>query len=251
MSENSNEKFEPHSDEDLATILEAQLLAMRGATARSVVTPPAAHAVEPPTQPVWVDERFDVPTQEMTATEIAAVRPDSLAEAVAELVAELVAEPVAEPVSELLPAPIPALVTAESQPPRALSPMPMMFGAAEMASLMNPTLATDEPVAPPVVEAEIVTVVESVVETVAAIVDETVEEDVAPESAVEPVAQDPAVGADGEAVVEAVGEAVVEAVPVAKPPQDSPRRAASTTGNQLPDLPVFVRKSFDDLISGS
>ncbi len=178
MPKNSDNKFEPHSDEDLATILEAQLLAMRGLPARSVDAPPAVATSPLVTHPV----------------------------------AESVAAPAAEPM----------LV-------RTLAPMPLMFATAEMARLMTPPTVstTGNVIVDPVVTDEVVA-----------------EEVVSEEIVVEEVPVDPVIPeADVRTTVETEAEDVTT--------EKSPRRAAPVSGNQLQDLPVFVRKSFDDLISGS
>jgi hypothetical protein len=106
-SENS---FAPLSDTDLASILEAQLAQMRGTRVAPRVDVPAGnlHASD---APAWTDELFDAPTQEMTATEVTAVR-----------------EPVfAAPAP--LPAPTPAATFAFA------FSEPMMFSPSEMQRL--------------------------------------------------------------------------------------------------------------------
>ncbi|MBK5238763.1 MAG: hypothetical protein JJE28_06600 [Actinomycetales bacterium] len=104
MPDPNEYSFEPHSDADLANILEQQLAQMRGnlVSGRSV-SPIVSSSV-------WVDELFDVPTEEMSAAEIVAVRQG------------------AENSSQVTP-----------------FAMPMMFSASEMQSLMVGTSQQAEP----------------------------------------------------------------------------------------------------------
>lgn len=104
MPDQNENSFEPHSDADLANILEQQLAQMRGnlVSGRSV-SPIVSSSV-------WVDELFDVPTEEMSAAEIVAVRQG------------------AENSSQVTP-----------------FAMPMMFSASEMQSLMVGTSQQAEP----------------------------------------------------------------------------------------------------------
>ena len=98
----NEESFAPLSDLDLAAILEAQLAQIRGST------------VPPVSPPAWINELFDVPTEEMSAAQIVAVA--------------IEAEPQVEVVAAVEVAPI--------------APAPMMFSAAEMRRLMGGTAPT-------------------------------------------------------------------------------------------------------------
>ena len=90
-SEETENSFQPHSDADLAAILESQLAQMRAGL-------PAVRALTDAVMaPVWRDEPYDTPTEEMSEAEIVDVRSDS----------------------------------------RNVAGTPMMFSASEMASLMR------------------------------------------------------------------------------------------------------------------
>lgn len=105
MPDQNENSFEPYSDADLANILEQQLTQMRG-------NPVSARLVSPiVSSPVWVDELFDVPTEEMSVAEIVAVRQG------------------AENSSQVTP----------------FAP-PMMFSTSEMQSLMRGTSQQAEPI---------------------------------------------------------------------------------------------------------
>ena len=103
----NEESFAPLSDLDLAAILEAQLAQIRGST------------VPPVSPPAWINELFDVPTEEMSAAQIVAVA--------------IEAEPQVEVVAAVEVAPI--------------APAPMMFSAAEMRRLMGGTAPAVAPAA--------------------------------------------------------------------------------------------------------
>jgi hypothetical protein len=148
-SENS---FAPLSDTDLASILEAQLAQMRGTRVAPRVDAPAGNllAVDASTgdastsaAPSWTDELFDAPTQEMTATEVAAVREPKQTEQTGQTEQAVYVAPVFVEVVETVPAVIaesavfaaPDVGIAVSVAVAASFAEPMMFSASEMQRL--------------------------------------------------------------------------------------------------------------------
>lgn len=76
----NNVIFEPHSDAELAHILESQLAALRGKVVGSRVQPGDVDAPVFPVEPTWVDSLFDTPTVQMTVAEIRTVASPEISE---------------------------------------------------------------------------------------------------------------------------------------------------------------------------
>jgi len=223
MSPENEKSFEPHSDEDLATILEAQLLAMRGGLTGSSRDKPASEPSAP--VPAWTDQPFYAPTQEMTAAEVVAMRVERKP---SETVPDVVISAVVSPdlvsydvvpvgaISEAIPGDAILFPTSVVVPH--IAPMPLMFSSGEMARMTAEAKpASNWPSVAAVAVADVMVDVD--VDSGAIVVD-----------VVDVV--------DAEAII-----VVEDVVNVAEGVQDSPPT--------LPELPVFVRRSFDDLISGS
>lgn len=130
--EDAEMSFQAHSDADLATILEAQLAKMRADLA------PGRAKTIAVTAPVWRDEPFDIPTEEMSAAEIVDVRRDDR-----HLLKRSDEAPTIDRGVEVLPLSVHVVAEGSgttwspANPVPSLFGTPMMFSASEMEKLMG------------------------------------------------------------------------------------------------------------------
>lgn len=199
MTSENQETFDPHSDEDLAAMLESQLLAMRGGSAPLGAQLQANSSDIPEVKPPEVKSP-EVKSPEVKSPEVKAV--------------EFKSPEVKAPESDIFS-------TTVSERP--VAPMPLMFSAGEMDHLADVTAKSPRRSRRGhdyVDDKDIVVRKKDIVVEIT-----------------EPVAVDVAVAEVEKWVVE-IPPYVIGQTPASEP-------------HDFPALPGFVRRNFDDLISGS